>query len=186
MTVRDSQRSKVYAWERVFETAETLSLDECRNLVMDVWAAYRPRQRPPRIADGRGTRSAYGSSSQISLPIWSRKKLFVLHEITHSLNPAGAFHSPEFVALLIELLVRWAGLERSALRKEARKRRVKVAPWTAIEKPSARTRAATRLDRPRACEHNWSTKRVKSSKVTREGLAVVYAARCDICGKEIG
>lgn len=145
---RDSQRSAIYRWERALpggmpDTSRELSLDECRALVARVWDEYRPGDAPPRISDGRGTRIARGGSTGLNLPRWARRPLTVLHEVAHSLMPnrdEGA-HGPEFATLLLDLLTRYAGVDRVAARKagiEQRPRRVHFAPGSAV--PQRRSR----------------------------------------------
>jgi len=114
--MRDSQRTAVYRWESAIkkrwpELDTRLPLDECRNLIKKVWADYRPGENPPELADGRGTRTAYGSRWRINLPVWARTKLVVLHEIAHSLlSPQLPFHGREFARLVLELWRHYAGL----------------------------------------------------------------------------
>lgn len=185
--MRDSQRSKVYGWERLLnpkDEQEELSLAECEQLVKDVWAAYRPHQRLPRVADGRGTRNATGSSWKINLPLWSRNRITVLHETAHSLNPPGPAHGPDFVRLLIELLERWALLPRRQLLDSARVAKVKIGRTSAAERPTARVRARQDLG-PRSHWHKWQNVEVLERKVQRNGLILRCRARCTECGKEI-
>ncbi len=208
---RDQQRQKVYDWERTIKPGvshdikyvgdvvtrvvretrlpqgEELSLDECEHLVADVWAAYRPGRQIPRVHHGGGTRTATGSSWRINLPRWARHRVTVLHEIAHSLQPERPAHSKHFVRLEIELLVRWAGFNRSELVKSARAHRIKVAPASEVERPSVRTRAAKSLAKPRRCaKHTWLAIRTKSAHATRAGLTVVSVAKCTGCRKVIG
>lgn len=137
---RDTQRSKVYRWERRWVLGwdgPEMTLDECRALVERVLKAFGGRSFP-RIADGRGTRIARGSRYRISLPRWARRRPIVLHEVAHALLPRGISmlggfgvipgHGPEFVRLFIELLVRYNGEDRRELCRLARKESLKVGP----------------------------------------------------------
>ena len=110
--VRDSQRAAVYRWEKslagVTVHAESMTLEQCRDLIGKVWRryAYGPM---PNVADGRGTRKAYGSKSRISLPRWSRNPTVVLHETAHALvqlhlGKKVAGHGPEFARVFLGLL----------------------------------------------------------------------------------
>jgi hypothetical protein len=120
---RDFQRARVYRWEaeHVFPHAgERLSLDQCRALVDQ---AYRWREKPgsdpswqpPRVTDGRGRRHACGSREVIKLPRWARTRAIVLHECAHGM--ADDQHGPKFVAVYVELLVEFAGLDAQGLRQ---------------------------------------------------------------------
>lgn len=112
--VRDTQRAKVYRWERahvfppenewiVTPTSSRparpmLTLAECDALVEHAWSqpdyprfpgGRLPRRYRPRIEDGRGRRRAcfnpYGPVS-IKLPRWSRFREVVLHEAAHAIT----------------------------------------------------------------------------------------------------
>lgn len=127
----DSQRAKVYRWERaeIFPGRDApLSLEACRALVE---AAYRwaeaggasaPGWAPPRVTDGRGRRHASGSRTAIKLPRWARTMPIVLHECAHGLAPDG--HGPCFVAVYVALLERFLGLDGSALRASLLRARI--------------------------------------------------------------
>lgn len=129
---RDGQRSRVYRWEQehVLPLADRrLSLAQCRELVARVYAAAeRPDGAadwaPPQVADGRGRRHACGSRQVIKLPRWSRTTAIVLHECAHGL--AADMHGPVFVAVYIELLVHFAGLDADQLRRTAASAGVEV------------------------------------------------------------
>lgn len=138
--MRDNQRKAVYQWERSFPgwTFEgKLSLPECEAIIGLVWAEYRPHLKPPVVKDGRGTRTARGSSVYISLPKWSRSSIVVLHEVTHSLVPYDV-HNPKFATLYTELLARYEGFDAAELRRQGREqkpRRVHFIPKTMIPAP---------------------------------------------------
>ena len=156
---RDSQRSKVYAWELANTenyTAPTLSLTECRELVRRVWAAYRPGAQPPEFADGRGvSRGGAWGSFQISLPKRSRTRPNVLHETAHTLlaSQPYASHGPEWLRLQIELLARLAGFRRADLLRSARGAGLRVARSVPL-RATGRLRASGAL-RPPPCTHLW-------------------------------
>lgn len=112
---RDSQRSKVYRWERnlpgyqagkwVITTArdngtiskfdtrrcridDEMSLHDCVALITKVWKAYHPAARyVPLVTPGHLARRATGSRERINLPRWSRQVTIILHETAHSLQP---------------------------------------------------------------------------------------------------
>ena len=134
---RDFQRAGVYRWEaeHVFPHAgERLSLERCRALVE---ATYRWREEPgtdpvwmpPVVTDGRGRRHACGSRATIKLPRWARTRAVVLHECAHGM--ADDQHGPGFVAVYVELLARFAGLDATRLRATLAATGVRVAPEAA-------------------------------------------------------
>lgn len=113
---RDSQRSKVYAWERqqswwaqqeaVLKTrwgsttysqriqsqgdpSLMLSLDECKALVAKLWSAFPCTQPVPVVKDGRGCRYARGCWRYVIFPVWSRTIPIVCHEVAHALTQAN-------------------------------------------------------------------------------------------------
>jgi len=145
---RDSQRAKVYRWEKAASwwvdmmLTEPLTLVECTELVCRVFKAFG-YSTCPYIRDGRGSRWARGDLYTISLPKWARRPVVVYHEAAHSLLCNGTAnkrylarnqriavpaHGPEFVRLYIELLARYAKLDRRTLCESARAAKVKVAP----------------------------------------------------------
>jgi len=152
---RDSQRSKLYAWERQYvdgrptwaswaERHETgkhpkMTLAECQALVNKVWRSYfGPGPTPPEVKDGRGSRRALAGFFHISLPRWARTRHSVLHEVTHSILDRScrydlAGHGPEFVRIYCELLVRYDGRKLGELTRSARASRLKVASPSAYE-----------------------------------------------------
>src|SRR3990167_5038700 len=137
---RDSQRSKVYAWEKeIFLNYDKneLSLEQCQALINLIWRAYEPNENPPELKDGRGTRRATGERDFINLPTWARNRPVVVHEVTHSLLSYHTHHGPEFMRLYIELLVRFGetGMGRRELLKSARLSKLKIGKATNIPFP---------------------------------------------------
>ncbi len=122
---RDSQRQKVYRWERAqwwwatgFQMATTrrgssattticsatgdqsmaLTLDQCRALTAKLWNQYPHRtnfQSPPNVMDGRGCRNARGGIGRIVLPVWARTVPIVCHEVAHSIVMSNQYGSRE-------------------------------------------------------------------------------------------
>lgn len=147
---RDSQRSKVYRWEdrisKVFRHHgfdRDLSLEECEELVAQV-LDYYDEDEQPRVVDGRGTTRARGSAYRISLPVWSRTELIVIHETCHCIKSRigarGASHGPEFVRIELNVLSKHFGIKQAALRHTARVCKVKVAPADPSLAPRKRVR----------------------------------------------
>jgi hypothetical protein len=138
---RDSQRKRVYEWER----ATVKLFDECwprmdihamRDFVHQLWLLYGEGM-PPRVQDGRGLRSSAGRGNRwrISVKPCSRTKGVVLHELAHSITdyayPRAAWHGPEFMRNYIMLLARHhdeLGMTEQDLRRTAREYRLKIEP----------------------------------------------------------
>jgi hypothetical protein len=111
---RDSQRSKLYAWERSgalpSHRAEEhrLTLEECAALAARIYQDHR--LKTPKVKDGRRRRGAcyqrYGHT--IRLPRWARCKWVVIHECAHGMvgedEPA---HGARFCYLYAYLLWRY-------------------------------------------------------------------------------
>lgn len=141
MRTRDTQRSKLYAWEATVPEGERLSLDACRELVHAAYEAYGLSARP-MIRDGRGTTVARGDTTWVNLPVWARCQRTVLHEAAHGvtilLSPGSAWHGPEFTAVLINLWERFKLGHGPDLRRSARTAKLKVSQAPAC-KASSRT-----------------------------------------------
>ena len=149
--VRDSQRSKVYAFQwTLFEEAmrrESLTLGQCQNLLDEVLETYS--LFAPRVKDGRGCRHARFSPTPfgyayIVLPRWARNKPVVLHEAAHAAAHAFRFyerHGPAFVRLFIDMISRHAqdllsGTEieiQTLLENRANENKVKLAPPVGLQ-----------------------------------------------------
>lgn len=113
---RDSQRSKVYAWENAcvaqlahdsIYDAEFKTLEECADYATPVWNSERGRlgrakilapriERPARgqrsalahLGDGRQFKAGEWrrDGGRITLPRWARSRWVILHELAHRLN----------------------------------------------------------------------------------------------------
>ena len=144
--MRDSQRSKVYAWERTqpwWQTAQRgggytevassavrpLTLGECERFLSRVLT--KAGVDTVTLGDGRGARWARGGSWKITLPVWARTRPVMLHEAAHSIavqRGVSDRHGPIFVRIYLDLLVRHLHLSADELLRSARTARVKVAP----------------------------------------------------------
>jgi len=127
MRERDSQRSKVYSAEEVLKAFEEPlpSVQDIERFVACVWKSQRvksafsratPRASEPRVKDGRGRRKACGSSSAISMPVWSRNNWIVLHELAHVIcqrehGMRVAAHGWEYCAIYLRLVLYVLGRE---------------------------------------------------------------------------
>ena len=189
---RDSQRSKVYAWENEVLKPQRgeLTFDECRELVRRVWAAYRPGERPPTLADGRGTRHGFGSRQRINLPLFTRNRPYVLHKTAHSLlsGTGLAWHGPAWLRLYVELLARLASFQRAALLASARAAGLKVARNVPLQ-PRRRLGRAASLRRP-PCRHQWEGTRLARIEQRRWGKRLMERRwydefHCRACGENV-
>jgi len=151
---RDSQRSKVYQWEKTtipdFYRIE-LTLYECKLLAYKAlwWWLRVPTGYVgtfmPIIKDGRGTRKARGGIDKINLPPWSRSYGVVLHETAHcivarmgQLQEDGG-HGPYFMRIYIELLDRFHNMDKSKLLKSAKADKIKVVSINRLKRPKKNT-----------------------------------------------
>lgn len=133
MSVRDSQRSKLYRAERVIydrcKKFETLDEVEryIRSILGDAWL----RKEFPSmmycgtfdLKDGRGRRSAcfmaLNGWVEFSFPRWSRNEVVIIHEVAHWImhqecklkNIRYASHGPEFASAMSRLIHRRMGDE---------------------------------------------------------------------------
>jgi hypothetical protein len=132
MRPRDSQRSKLYAAEAIFHSAPDFkTVDQCQAYVDSVmasrWVRARWQQRIV-VKDGRGHVNATGGTSgQLQLPLWSRQRLVILHEMAHVLTPYRyAAHGPEYAGVLLSLVHHVLGAETAAkLRASYKEHRVR-------------------------------------------------------------
>jgi hypothetical protein len=145
----DFQRARVYRWEQahVLPLAPSqLELAACRALVLEAyrWAeaghAGQAGWKPPEVTDGRGRRHACGSREVIKLPRWARTRPIVLHECAHGLAPDK--HGPRFVAVYVDLLERFMGLDKEELLRTLGTAKIKVAGQRGSRRNTAQGRAA--------------------------------------------
>ena len=129
MRPRDSQRQRLYDAENdCFGRSSYYvgDLGECREFVNKVWTSSWTTKHyrivavtfPPDVTDGRGARRAYGSRRRISLPLWTRSKWIILHEIAHGLMIGFvAAHGREFAACYLALVQHFLGKDDAELLK---------------------------------------------------------------------
>lgn len=154
---RDSQRSKLYAWERkaLFPDEKDrrfLSLAECEDLIVRAWRRYGIAWPPPKVGDGRRRTGACYSRAfhMVKLPRWARFPEVVLHEVAHAIVGHHArrdisSHGPEFLRVYIELVAIFLKKDAGEMKKSARGARLKVAPASQWGAPPARK--AKKLER---------------------------------------
>lgn len=123
---RDSQRSRVYAWERraVSDYADRPtfdSLEECEAFMHPIWRTERGRMGLAKRAAPALSRNLWGKrnatahgTTEIKLPKWARSPEVILHEMAHCLTH-GDRHGPRFVGCFIGLLARHHGQDANDL-----------------------------------------------------------------------
>lgn len=132
-TWRDVQRDRVYRAQRKVDPHRHdrelfPDLDAVRTYVLGACSRKRVQAAFPRailvaegklyLKDGGGTRSARGgwygpqTGAMLSLPLWSRNRLVILHELAHGLvpNPKQS-HGWEFCQGLLRLVLLVEGRE---------------------------------------------------------------------------
>lgn len=138
--LRDNQRAKVYAWERVaskkfcavaapgtgrirsLHSPDFKTLDECIAFATPIWSSERGRYGLGRVKAPAIERPSWGQRSalahhdhRITLPRWSRGPWVILHELAHRLTPANEAHGARFCGVLIGLLARHCGYDAHEL-----------------------------------------------------------------------
>lgn len=141
---RDSQRSKVYAFEgehifRGTPAAESISAREAVDLITKVWRRYGVG-KPPKVNFKPGWGAGSASWYVINLKVLRRDgvpqgltRALVLHELSHSLThlvDSSCGHGPEFVGMFLDLLRLYTDCDVSAIKRAAKElpagRRIKV------------------------------------------------------------
>ncbi len=140
---RDTQRSRVYAWEGAFVRAalgldhhepEFKTLEECEEFLAPIWRAERGRYGRAKVPVPTlsrnlwGQRSATGSSyhHEIKLPRWARSRWVILHEAAHVMAGGKERHGSRFVGILIGMAARHIGIDGQAAIDLAAEMGVKV------------------------------------------------------------
>jgi len=118
MKTRDNQKARVYRAERILQdhksSMKPMTIPECQKFVNRVLArqsiikTYGKRY----IAVERGKGGGRASGRVITLGVWARQPVVILHEIAHHLAGLDAEHGPQFTAVMLKLV-------RSVLGKEA-------------------------------------------------------------------
>ena len=149
--MRDSQRSKLYRAEKAafecFDREPEMTLADCQKLVDRAMRFFREISSP-RVSDGRGRRTAWASLWEIRLPRWSRRRMWVLHEVAHTISRRLARrkrrpiqgHGKEFARTYMKLVRRFIGrAEADLLKLSFSQHRVKhVVRETSKEKGAAK------------------------------------------------
>jgi hypothetical protein len=118
----DYQKARVYKWERESVRHHEERLETVQEIEAFVRMVCTKEKRPiPRVRDGRCRRTAASHGGAISMPVWSRSKAIVLHELAHEfVRRQAVAHGPMFVRVYMDLLVKYAGLSRAMLERTAR------------------------------------------------------------------
>ncbi|MFN7570712.1 MAG: hypothetical protein ACK5TK_04525 [Betaproteobacteria bacterium] len=121
---RDSQRSRVYDWERTAvrqclrrsiyaPDPEFADLEAIEVWLAPIWRAERGRLGRARVPAPALARKLWGQRRAtagwdhvLKLPRWARSPWVVLHELAHRLTPHDEAHGPRFVGVLIGLACR--------------------------------------------------------------------------------
>tara|TARA_R110002167_G_scaffold143958_2_gene333715 strand:- start:55183 stop:55632 length:450 start_codon:yes stop_codon:yes gene_type:complete len=133
---RDSQRSKLYGWERaelktgrLVQPEDNVPLGEkgAQDLVREIWRDFCPELGVmPRVIvmGNRGRGIAFPTLIKLSSSYaTTQARWYVIHELTHSIldrrrhytDPQVASHGPEFCQLYAELLGRYSSARYAAL-----------------------------------------------------------------------
>jgi hypothetical protein len=150
---RDSQRKRLYAWERAhLAFNHDLTLEQCQALVDRVCQAYG--QQPAIVKHGGERGYATGDVQTIVLPQWAWSTGVVLHETAHTLacrldHREG--HGPLFLRIYLELLRRFGGCDEEALLASAAAERLQVGDVALLARLDCRPGDPWALPDP-ACE----------------------------------
>jgi hypothetical protein len=124
--MRDSQRSKVYAWERAQNPGrviwtQTMTLEEVEAFIKPIWRGERGRYgkkayqaAPSVVAQHGGNARAFGDY-KMTFGKNCRNAYVALHELAHCLNRTRSGHDARFVGILIGLLARHPGRDADTL-----------------------------------------------------------------------
>lgn len=127
--IRDYQKTKVYRWERAVireSGLENLKLtfDQSVALVEEIFFTYG--KEAPEVIEKRALKKFSYSYHDGSIGLakeWGNNKKVVIHEAAHSLLTLNGFasgsvispHGPEFVAVYVELLELFLGIDRKLM-----------------------------------------------------------------------
>ena len=140
---RDTQRHKVYAAESaaliVLESAGLVKriekVEDIQQFVNNVyskqWFLKRFGPHGIIVENGAGKRRALGGHGFISMPVWSRNELYILHEVTHCLQHyvCLSWHGRYFARAYLELVRFVLGKEAyTILKHHFRSHKVKFMP----------------------------------------------------------
>lgn len=131
---RDSQKSKVYAWEDqhvIGRREEIVPFDRCQDIVNYAWAQMG-WEYPPRVREQNPLKKTSGSANRLNvyLPKRGAKTTVIIHELAHTatalVDGGSERHGPEFVGVYMHMLSKLIpGLNLPVLMFTAKKCKVK-------------------------------------------------------------
>ncbi len=135
MAARDTQRSRVYAWEEravAPHDSSTVQFDRAQGMVDAIWRESGLRF-PPKVERLPGrTRRVLARGSRLAIllgettPSWC-----LLHELAHAMTMTaegeGDGHGPVFMGVYVGLLARYLRLDPAALLRSAAQAGIAVA-----------------------------------------------------------
>ena len=135
---RDSQKSKVYAWENSLNQGVHLPFGAITPYVARVWAGEQ-LQWPPLVEKlhKNNGHAGLGGRHRVSFPVSGASELTILHEVAHAMcatiNGHSDAHGPTFVGVYIKLLEKHLSIPLPLLLYTAEKFKVKydlfAKPW---------------------------------------------------------
>jgi hypothetical protein len=155
---RDTQRQKVYDWERAHVESrlpndKNVPLAELGQLIQKAYVRYGFGFNPHlQLGDGRGRKNACFDyrvgGGTIKLPLWARSEWVALHEAAHGIvwrqfdRDAKKFagHGPEFVRVYIDLLAHFIpSLSAAELQQSAQAAGLKLVSAKSVAPPKKKT-----------------------------------------------
>lgn len=146
---RDAQKSKLYRWEHVMvkalgptEIVDGREFSKCEMLRDELYirmlfntVCSEMKIKAPKLKFRSGGSSSWQTRSEICLLPSHRTITVLLHELAHTLhgkwgdrtnNVKHQAHGQEFVGVFAYLLIRYAGIDRSALIRHANDSKIKI------------------------------------------------------------
>lgn len=137
--IRDSQRNKVYTWERsVVSPRDTIRipLDRIQGLVNYIWRAegleYPPVVEPLHTNDTAGGR---GCRTRVRFPEHGTYTWIVIHELAHAMNSSifseedaeiNDIHGPNFVGIYVNLINKYLKIDLMLLLGSIKAHKIKI------------------------------------------------------------
>ena len=181
MNIRDSQRSKVYDWERTtLPPGPDAEVEETLKLVDAIVRGYALN----KVSVEWGLRGLAGRAyySKIQLNNRGATRWVVCHEMAHVILTQKcdvAAHGPEFMRVYLDLLKRHMDISPA-------RTGLKVAAKAKVPQPVRAVRERALKPKPTRCaKHRWQILEALSSKLTTKGMVVTHRVRCRGCLKVV-
>lgn len=135
MTIRDFQKSKVYAWERAFVfpkmPSATSDIETMRVLGAYMWEGLGQENPPQMHIDLKLSVHSTGARHQILFEKTMTDERVLAHELAHSYNNCAHrtgydHHGPNYVADYCQILIKFYGFDAAYLLYTLKKAKVKV------------------------------------------------------------